>query len=214
MINLSKLNRQEAVRYMGGAGIEIDESTNALIDLCENELLKTVNPKFLYREIDLPNDTFLKGNDIKAHLSGCHKAVIMCATLGSDVDRLLRTLQITDMAKAVITDALASVAIEQVGSQFDSIIASDYDGLYLTFRFSPGYGDYPIEMQSVFLNNLDAQRKIGLCTNSSFLLTPTKSITAIMGISHKKPEQKRIGCASCNLNKTCKFRKAGSHCGF
>lgn len=199
---------------MGGGKITPDESTSALIDICETGLLKTVAPKYLYREIDLPNDDFVKGESVTSHLEGCKKAVVMCATLGAGVDRLLRTLQITDMTKAVITDSLASVAIEQVGSQVDKILAEKYAGYYLTFRFSPGYGDYPIDLQSLFLNYLDAQKKIGLCTNESCLLTPTKSITAILGISETEPPRKKMGCACCNLNKTCKFRKAGSHCGF
>lgn len=84
----------------------------------------------------------------------------------------------------------------------------------MTFRFSPGYGDYPIRLQPNFLKVLDAPRKIGLCTNETFLLTPTKSVTAIMGISKNEIEKKKRGCAVCSLKGSCRFRKAGSHCGF
>ena len=136
----------------------------------------------------------------------------MCATLGPGMDRLIRVSQITDMSEAVVIDSLASVAIEQVCNQVDMIVSSLYPGEYLTFRFSCGYGDYPIDLQGEFLRILDAPRKIGLCTNKSSLLTPTKSVTAVMGISKNPIEKRKRGCAVCNMRENCKFRKAGLRC--
>lgn len=212
MIKLEKLNRSEAVRYLGGAGVKTNYRMDTLFDECEKEILEKANPKYLYAERSLPDEDLIKGNDVKAHLDGCEKAVIMCATLGADIDRLIRVNQISDMAKAVVADSLASVAIEQVCNTFDKIIAEKYDGWYMTFRFSPGYGDYPIEMQKYFLQSLDAPRKIGLCTNDNFLLTPTKSVTAVLGLSKNPIEKKKRGCAICNMREVCKFRRNGMHC--
>lgn len=213
MFELSALNREEALRYMGAKNIVTDEKMNKLFDSCESQLLSSIKVKYLYKEILLPNPVFLQGNAIKNHLKNCQRAIILCITLGSEVDRLIRTMQITDMAAAVIIDSLASVAIEQAGNLFDEMIAQMYSDYNLTFRFSPGYSDYPLELQSEFINLLDAPRKIGLCVNNSLLLTPTKSITAIMGLSKEKIEKAKTGCASCNLKGTCKFRKVGTRCG-
>ena len=63
------------------------------------------------------------------------------------------------MARAVVLDSFASVAVEQVCQKVDEILAEKYSGKYMTFRFSPGYGDYPIEMQKEYLRILDAPRK-------------------------------------------------------
>ena len=83
----------------------------------------------------------------------------------------------------------------------------------MTFRFSPGYGDYPIELQKDFLRILDAQRKIGLTVNDNFMLVPTKSVTAVLGLSKNPIEQKKRGCAVCNMRDKCKYRRNGEHCG-
>lgn len=214
MIELSSLNRQECVRYLGNAKVQMNSQMEKLLDICEREVIETANTKYLYKEVPVNNPELSEGNDIKNHLQGCYSAIIMCATLGNSIDTLIRKTQLSDMAKAVVLDSFASVAIEQVCCSVDEIIAEKFSGKYLTFRFSPGYGDYPITLQKQFLNILDAQRKIGLCTNDNYLLTPTKSVTAVMGISYNEIEQRKRGCAVCSLKGNCRYRKAGSHCGF
>lgn len=214
MITLEKLNRNEAVRYLGGAGIQMNEQMESLMSECEKEVLEKASPKFRYIELDLPCEAIMGGNDIVNHLEGCEKAILMCATLGADIDKLIRISQISDMAKAVVLDSFSSVAIEQVCNKVDEIIAEKYDGYYMTFRFSPGYGDYPLSLQQDFLRMLDAPRKIGLTTNDNFLLMPSKSVTAVMGISKNPIEKKKRGCAICNMRGKCRYRRNGEHCGF
>lgn len=213
MIELEKLNRNEAVRYLGGAGIRLNYRMDVLMDECEKAVLEKASPKYLYVEMDLPCPQIMGGKDIESHLNGCEKAIVMCATVGSEVDKLIRISQISDMARAVVMDSLASVAVEQVCNAFDKIIAEKYSDYNMTFRFSPGYGDYPIELQKIILQMLDAPKKIGLCTNDNFLLTPTKSVTAVLGLSKNSIERKKRGCAICNMRDTCKFRRKGLHCG-
>lgn len=214
MITLEKLNRKEAVRYLGGAGISLNYRMDRLMDECEKEILAKASPKYLYTEKELPCNILMQGEDIKNHLDGCYSAIVMCATLGSEIDKLIRINQISDMAKAVVLDSFASVAIEQACSKFDEIIAEKYSGSYLTFRFSPGYGDYPIELQKSILTMLDAPRKIGLTANENSLLVPTKSVTAVAGLSKAPINRKKRGCAVCNMRDRCKFRRNGEHCGF
>lgn len=202
MIKLEKLNRNEAVRYLGGAGIRLNYRMDVLMDECEKAVLEKASPKYLYVEKDLPCPQIMGGKDIESHLNGCEKAIVMCATVGSEVDKLIRISQISDMARAVVMDSLASVAVEQVCNAFDKIIAEKYSDYNMTFRFSPGYGDYPIELQKIILQMLDAPKKIGLCTNDNFLLTPTKSVTAVLGLSKNPIERKKRGCAICNMRET------------
>ena len=213
MRELEELNRNEAVRYLGGAGIRLNYRMDVLMDECEKAVLEKASPKYLYVEKDLPCPQIMGGKDIESHLNGCEKAIVMCATVGSEVDKLIRISQISDMARAVVMDSLASVAVEQVCNAFDKIIAEKYSAYNMTFRFSPGYGDYPIELQKIILQMLDAPKKIGLCTNDNFLLTPTKSVTAVLGLSKNPIERKKRGCAICNMRETCKFRRKGLHCG-
>lgn len=214
MIKLDKLNRKEAVRYLGGSKIQLNYRMDCLMDECEKVILQNASPKYLYVIKDLPCDELMHGNDIKNHLENCEKAIVMCATLGTEIDKVIRISQISDMAKAVVLDSFASVAIEQVCSKVDELLAEKYPDYYMTFRFSPGYGDYPIELQKDFLKMLDAPRKIGLSANDNYLLTPTKSVTAVAGLSKSPIEQKKRGCAVCNMRGKCKYRRNGEHCGF
>ena len=169
--------------------------------------------------VSYPSATALRkllsqGEDIKKHLADCDRAVVLCATLGAEADRLIRVSQISDMPRAVVIDALASAMTEQVCAQVDRLLAEQLEGCYFTYRFSPGYGDYPIELQREFLRFLDAPRKIGLTVTESFLLTPAKSVTAVAGISAEPVPRGRRGCAVCSLRDTCAYRRKGSHCGF
>ena len=214
MIELSAINRAEVLRYLGNSRTGMTESMTLLLDECEREILSTATPKYLYKTVSADESGLLVGESIARHMQNCEYAVVICATLGAGIDKLIRTAQVTDMAKTVVLDAMASAAIEQVCNKLDGIIAAQNEGKFLTWRFSPGYGDYPIELQKDFLTILDAPRKIGLCTNDSSILTPTKSVTAIMGVSDTPLEQKRRGCTGCNMAKTCKFRKNGERCEF
>ena len=214
MIKLEKLNRNEAIRYLGGAGISLNYRMDRLMDECEKQITACANPKYLYIEKDIKDFDLLQGEDIKNHLDGCDRVIIMCATIGAEADRIIRISQISDMARAVVLDSFASVAVEQVCSKFDELIAEKYKGDYQTFRFSQGCGDYPIELQKSIISMLDAPRKIGLTVNENCLLIPTKSVTAVMGLSKTPVDRKKRGCAVCNMKDRCKFRRNGEHCGF
>ncbi|MBP1549121.1 MAG: methionine synthase, partial [Oscillospiraceae bacterium] len=154
----------------------------------------------------------LNGNNISAHLDGCCGAVLLAATLGNSVDKLLRQIQTQDMAKAVILDAMASAAIEQVCDEAEKEISARLGNKHFTWRFSPGYGDFPIEVQKDFLTALNAQKVIGLCASQSGMLTPTKSVTAVIGVHEKSVQQQKHSCESCNMRDRCNYRKTGGTC--
>lgn len=212
---MEKLNRNEALRYLGYGDNEPDEKVLELLDKCEKELVNTAEPKYLWKAFDIDKcPVEFKGNDISEHLNKCEKVVLMCATLGANADRIIRKAEITEMAEAIVLDAMASVYVEKICDDCEKDIKEHYPDLFMTWRYSPGYGDFPIDVQGEFLSVLDAQKRIGLCATSSSILTPRKSVTAVIGLTREKLEQKKSGCQSCNLKDTCKFRKKGERCGF
>lgn len=213
-MRLGHLSHREALRYLGAGRREPDFRMQRMLDDCEEEIRRVAQPRFLFREVPLPDEKLVQGYDLERHLQGCRTAILFCATLGADIDRLLRIAQVSDMARAVVLDSMASVAIEQACRQADELIAQRFTGRYLTFRFSPGYGDYPISMQKTILSRLDAPRKIGLTATDNYLLVPAKSVTAVVGVSNEPIEQRKRGCAVCNLRHRCAYRRNGEHCGF
>lgn len=214
MIKLTEINKAEAVRYLGGSKVRMNEAMENLLALCEAEVIAAAEPKYLYKKIPLKDSSLLIGHSVKTHLKNCDNAFLICVTIGAKIDKLIRSAEVTDMAKAVVLDALSSCAVEQICEKLDAYLSDECPDKHLTYRFSPGYGDYPIELQKKYLDILDAPKKIGLCTNENSLLTPSKSVTAIIGISDTEIEKHRRGCASCNLKTTCKYRKTGERCEF
>ena len=222
MIKLESLDHTEALRYLGMQGKTPDAATARLLEDCEKELLAAAKPAYIYRCFESTHTPggmalancglLLTGKEIYSHLEGCEKAVLLCATISAGIDGLIRKAQVEDMAKAVVLDALASVAVEQLCQKLEEQIGCDFAQYYKTWRFSPGYGDLPVTLQRDFLNVLDAPRKIGVCTNESCMLTPAKSVTAVVGLSREEIKKKRRSCTDCTLRERCAFRKAGERC--
>ncbi len=209
MITLSNLDRSEALRYMGAKAINPDYMTNELMNKAESHILKLCRPAYTFTEIN-KDSTALGGEDIKRVLKNCEKVLLIAATLGIYIDKLLRKTQITDMAQAVVLDSLSSVAIEQFMDKIELELKERYCGYYFTNRFSPGYGDYPLEKQRDIVKILKTEKKIGLNLTSSLMLNPTKSVTAVIGLSEKPTQREYESCKSkcdrCN-NKSCPYRR-------
>ncbi len=222
MINLDKIDREEAFRYMGIKGVPPQNIISAAEE-CEKLLLECITPKFHWifaetagfpeKGITLSGHKLvLCGNDIAEHLNGCCGVILLCATLGDGADKLIRKLQSEDMAKAVIADSLASAAVEQVCDIAEDDIRGRFKDKFLTWRFSPGYGDLPLECQGDVLTALNASRRAGIFLTDGGLLTPTKSVTAVIGVSETPINNSRKGCGGCNMRDKCNFRKTGGHC--
>ena len=118
-----------------------------------------------------------------------------------------------DMAKALILDAAASAAVENVCDNLCADLAEALAPQYLTDRFSPGYGDLPLSQQKELFRLLDVTRRIGVSLSESGLMVPQKSVTALIGVSdHPQPKRSR-GCETCTMFADCAYRKDGKNCG-
>lgn len=148
----------------------------------------------------------IRSADLKRNLKGCDKAILMAATLGLGVDRLIHKCFLVDSAQAVILQACAAAALEAGCDQWQEGLNAQYPGTRP--RFSPGYGDLSLDLQGAILTAVKAPSRIGLNETSSHMLTPTKSITAVIGITDEKQRTQHNGCRSCS-KKDCAFRKEG-----
>lgn len=220
-IVLTGLDYDEALRYMGHKGA-IPDSLMELMRRSEKKVLREAAPRYIYRVVDiseqeqgvavLGSNIVLLGNDIRQHLSGCGRAIILCATLSAGIDRLIRLSQKEDIALALAVDALASAAIEQVCEKIGRKLENEFADCFITWRYGVGYGDFPIGQQPDILTLLDAPKKIGVNVTASNMLTPGKSVTVVMGISDKKIEQQKKSCSHCVLQGKCRFREEGAYC--
>ena len=211
----------EALRYLGIPHPTEEQRREA--ERIADELSGAIQPRYFYRvltvehrpdRIRLPGaGVELTGSTARTMLAQCDQAVLLACTLGARFDAKLLAIQARDMAKAVIWDALGSAFVEAGCDQAEDDISARFPGLYLTDRFSPGYGDLPLAIQPALCAALDAGRRLGVTVTPSLLMNPVKSVTAIIGLSDT-PQPARIrGCGFCNLQKTCQFHKEGKTCG-
>lgn len=209
------LDENEILRYMGyPAGFAPDADLRKNIKEKSEILLKTAKPKYVYSIFDIEtikngvvlvnSDIILLGNSIKGHLKDSKKCVIMAATLGIEADKLIRRTQISSVSDALIFDACATTYIEAFCDKVQNDIEEKYGAC--NFRFSPGYGDFPISLQKDILKILSAEKKIGLCVNSSDMLTPSKSVTAVIGLVDGCI-QKTNKCELCPNKERCAFTR-------
>ena len=221
-ITVTQLNTSEVLRYMGCPPEKADGALKAQVEACAQELLEAIRPRWSWREAEIAPEAdgvrlavglLLPGQDLKAHLAGCERAAIFCATLGAEVDALIRRTERLDMGRALTLDCCASAAVEEVCDQIEGELQGKFPGCSFPFRYSPGYGDLPLEVQGPLLDLLDAPRRVGLCATQTHLLTPRKSVTAILGAAQGEIERTKRSCLGCPAQGSCQYRKAGGHCG-
>ena len=219
MMKLKPIDKAEAARYMGIRG-EADSAVSAILERWEPIVREKLRPAYVYREaqVEFTGEGVrisgmaepLTGKDIRRHLEGCKRAVLLAATASAEADKLIRQAQVSGMAEALAVDCLCSAAIEQICSRAEEEIFSRTQAPYRTWRFSPGYGDLPISLQKPFLEALNAGRRIGLTVTESSLLVPSKSVTAIIGIAEEELTGRgKSGCESCNMRDRCAFSSNG-----
>ena len=220
------VNRREILWYMRcDSGGSDDEKINSLLDECLAELLPELAYKVCWREFAIAEaaDTAVTGGSkagsvdigfmvtesqgLARNLCGCNKLVLFAATIGLAPDRLIAKYGRLSPVKALCMQAIGAERIESLCDMFCSELAETYatEGLSLRPRFSPGYGDLPLDAQESVFKALDCHRKIGLSLNDSLLMSPSKSVTAIVGLGAAN-RAKAGGCALCDKS-DCAFRK-------
>ncbi|MBR6274275.1 MAG: methionine synthase [Lachnospiraceae bacterium] len=220
MKEIGKIDRNIVARYIGMKGNAPEGELIALMDKAEKELKEDVAPAVTYKRFDLEKgeggialsgaSLILPGRDIEKLLTDCDEAVLMCATLGPKVDARIRKLSAADVAMALVYDATASVAIDNICDSLQAEIAEKLPGYEQTMRFSPGYGDLLLELQESFINVLDTKKRVGVSLTEGGMLTPVKTVTAVVGL-RKKTESKiqEKDCESKTTEETGEKRGCG-----
>ena len=223
--SISGVNRDEVMRYLGYRGQAITSELEGRIDAVVERCLSVARPRatiasFMVRTVseqavELEGCALrLTGSDIAEHLATAHEVALFACTLGADIDRELQRLALTDALEQVIFDAAATALIERAADAAEASIRAyaAQAGAYTSWRYSPGYGDLPLNVQRPFLNTIDATRQLGITLTPSNLMVPTKSVTAIVGIHATPQPGLESSCARCALAEFCTIRQTGRTC--
>ncbi len=139
-------------------------------------------------------------------LSRCGEAVICAATLGTSLDHELNRDGLR-MHERVVLDQAASDVMEAVMDMGQTHIQEQCrPGEAVTRRYSPGYCDWHIDQQRVLFSLLPSE-VLGIRLSNSFLMSPRKSVTALMGVGDARiVELHGNACTRCSL-RDCDFRR-------
>ena len=216
MIETEKRVR-EAVRYLGFGKNEADERTLELIQQSFKDLEQEAGPKSICQIFDLNHtddgrlvigQMEIRSKSLSRNLKGCRQVVLFGATLGAGVDRLMRRISLTDMARAVILQSCAAAMLEEYCDECQKKIAAELEEehLYLRPRFSPGYGDFSLDCQKDIIRALEAEKTVGVTLTDSLLMTPSKSVTAVIGAGRNEFRCELKGCEVCGKT-DCLYRR-------
>lgn len=213
-----RVPQAEALRYLG-RGTPLESVGAARYARCEQALCAAMRPKIVWREFSVDRaqgaprlaacDVKLSGRAVQTLLDGCDRALLVAGTLGAPVDRLIDRAQLNCLSDAVVLDAQASAAIERWMDLWQVETEALYraSGLFLTRRFSPGYGDFPLSVQADLADALSLPKAIGVYLLPSLVLSPLKSVTALVGLTPKKPLACENRCALCAARARCAFAR-------
>ena len=203
----------ETLRYLRQN--ERDEKIEALIKEC---FLEAENG-FVYKACYLrsncktsDNCVEIMGKKVKSkalakNLSGVKEVVLFACSIGFNLDRLIEKYKLIDPSRSLIMHAIGVERVESLADAFCSFLAEEVqkENKSLRPRFSPGYGDFGIENQKLFFESLDVSKLLGVTLTESMLMSPSKSVTAIVGLADEKGMDLNCGCLSCD--KECEYRR-------
>ena len=217
MGNTFQWNDRELLRYLGCKnGIVPDENTKVLIAQCKQELEQAASPRVTWREYPLSIQDHVidmtcfqtRSKSLERNLKDCEQILLFAATLGSQVDVLLHRYNMIQMSKAVVMQAASVAMLETFCDEENQKLKEAYQekGWYLRPRFSPGYGDFPLECQRQIAPALELSKRIGVTLTDSLLMAPSKSVTAVIGLSRLPRNCTLQGCEVC-AKRDCAYRR-------
>lgn len=217
---MAEADRKEIFRYLGYKNTEPDEGMKELTEAVLKETVKAADFKYLYRQypLELSEEEKVdavcfrtKSRNLSKNLGGCEEILILAATLGAGCDRLIQKYTRLSMTRAVIAQAAAAALLEAECDELCTRLSEEYEkkGWFFRPRFSPGYGDFSLDCQESLLEALGAGKQIGIRLTDSCLMMPSKSITAVMGMSREPYKCQVKGCEACGKT-DCEYRRNSS----
>jgi hypothetical protein len=193
---IEEVDKKETLRYLGYYNHPSPErpkegellgDLQPLFDGCEREVLEAQSLKACYDIYDILWGESLnlgfatvESEALKKNLLGCKKIVLFAATAGAGIDRLILKYNKLSPARAVVVQAMGAALIEQWCDIIHEGFKKEYGAN--PSRFSCGYGDLPLTLQRDIFAALSVSKNIGIALSDNCFMTPSKSVTAIIGI--------------------------------
>lgn len=208
MINM---RLREVYRYLGYRKITPTPEIDARIQRCIGQMQTAATPRAMARRFpvrcEAPDRVELAGlvihsRDLYRNLAGCDDAYLFAATIGIGIDHLIKRGEVASMTNSIIYQAAGAEMIESYAdSEVQKLRNQEAArGYRLRPRYSPGYGDLPLTLQTDFARILDMQKWCGISLTDALLMVPSKSITAFIGCTREATSQKDSNYLAREIN--------------
>jgi hypothetical protein len=165
----------------------IDASIQLGLALCRNQ---GAAGRFKVKELSgdmviLGDHEYFESSKLAGLLSNSDEILLMAGTAGAEImDRIDSEMSGGNAALAVILDAVGSqsadIILDWIMEFYSKILRREGKKMTLR-RYSPGYGDLPLNNQELIFRQLGLER-LKLKLTESMMLVPEKSVLAIAGI--------------------------------
>lgn len=208
---------EETLRYLGYRGQNLDEQTQRMLHEVYEELAIQSLPQSICREYacKVEQDVVSLGplvfhsSNLAKNLKSCEKVVLLAATIGRAADLLIQKYSFTNLAKAAMVQAAGAALIESYVDELEAVVreGAKERGFCLRPRFSPGYGDFLLDYQKDIFALLECSKRMGLTLSEGNLMMPSKSVTALIGLTkEERTFDKEGSCRQCEST-DCEFRR-------
>lgn len=212
------VNLKEVERYMGLRGTSPSPQLHEEINLCIRQLEEVSQPRSFQKRLPLVFEDdgaldigpiHIQSKDLARNLRSCDEVVFLCGTIGQGCDRLVRRAELTSVTRAAIFQAAGAAMVESWMDLLNNEICAKAkeEGFFAHPRYSPGYGDCPLETQRDLFSQFPLTKETGIVLNESLLMVPTKSVTAFIGLSKEAGQNTKKDCAGCSSKQECTYRK-------
>lgn len=178
---------REALRY-ARTSVSSPQLDELLFD-CLAECEGVLNYKIAYCELSFTiigdlcdfGAFSVRSRALSENLASAKKVILFVASVGARIDRLIEKYERISPLRALMVSAIGSERVEALADAFSRDMEKKY-GMSALKRFSPGYSDLPLDVQRDIFTCLAPEKDMGLYLGDSLLMTPTKSVSAFLGL--------------------------------
>ena len=185
--------QDEILHYLGYTRPQVTEEDRELIDRFRPMVQPVLAGRGCYSRypIECVGDGRIRmpygeifSKDLTANLHDCSEIYLMAVTIGAPFDRLLQRTRLSSMAEVAVFQAIGAASVEYVIDSLNAKLRqeAEAEGYFVRPRYSPGFGDYTLEHQKRIFELLQPGRYAGITLRDTLIMTPEKSVTALMGI--------------------------------
>jgi len=163
--------------------------------------------EFAHQRLHLNGGGSLSGPLIAQHMAAASEIVAILCTIGSELESHASQVFSQDPVLGLALDGVGSAAIEVLAHSICNDIEQQARkaGQQTSIPLSPGMVGWPVEEGQGQLFALWSGEGIDINLTDSFMMTPAKSLSMIVGLGPDVFQDGRP-CDFCSMRQTCRYQ--------